>query len=575
MNLSAGLEYANNENANTSMIFLRRGLPMPTHSVEEMGLYTHKSFTSNDITIKSPTLNARGIADYKITDQWNSQTIAAYNNTSGKGYYSYMYEGAAVAFGVLQPLTQFGYEPLTNAVNEILAEAYGIAQNDAFARVFTYRDTKASKFNLQQNFTGNFKIGEMRNRMVVGLDYVNRKSSNKNKNGNPVLAQNSNFPTIIGILNQFQAGQGDALASQLYNFGYFDGIFNPQGNPIQNSFTPNATYHINKASLDAIFNQVAANDIETGSQTYAAYISNVLNVTDNLILNIGLRLDHFNQEGDLKEPLDNYKKTMLSPNAGIVYQVIPENLSIFANYQTGFINNDPSIDRVLVTNGDGTQEYKDVVNTLAPTKAKQFEIGFKSAFLNNKISGGLSYYHITVNDFIGSDPTALIFPVALSYNEMISSGIEAEINVNPFRGLNLRASYAYNDAKITDSYSSVTKQNYPQIENYRSVEAGPRNLYNLWADYKFEAFASEFVNNLGFGFGFNGASEHLTMNDGVAGTFRLPAYTIFNAAAYYDADIFRIGVKVNNLTDKQYFTGWSTINAQTPRAFLGTLQYKF
>ena len=107
----------------------------------------------------------------------------------------------------------------------------------------------------------------------------------------------------------------------------------------------------------------------------------------------------------------------------------------------------------------------------------------------------------------------------------------------------------------------------------RPSQSGPETLYNFWADYKFQK--DNFLKNFGLGFGFNGASEHLTINDAVGGTFTLPSYTIFNASIYYDAKKFRIGVKANNFTDKQYYTGWTTVNAQETRAFLASLTYKF
>ncbi|WP_435264302.1 TonB-dependent receptor domain-containing protein [Tenacibaculum sp. nBUS_03] len=100
-----------------------------------------------------------------------------------------------------------------------------------------------------------------------------------------------------------------------------------------------------------------------------------------------------------------------------------------------------------------------------------------------------------------------------------------------------------------------------------------KTTYNFWADYKFQKGSA--LENIGFGAGFNGASEHLTINNAISGTFTLPSYTIFNAGAYYDVNKFRVGLKVNNLTDKTYYKGWSTVNAQASRAYLGTLTYKF
>ncbi|MXV37824.1 TonB-dependent receptor [Flavobacteriaceae bacterium Ap0902] len=575
LDLSAGVEYMDKENVNPAVIFLRRGLNLPSRSVEEMGLNPNLSFSSDAFKIKGPSVNARGIANYKLSDNWNSQTLGAYSYTSGEGYYSYLYEGATTIFAALQPLTQTGYQPLTDEVNLLLGEAFGIAQDDSFVRVISHRDGKANKLNFQQNFNGDFKIGSMRNRMVIGLDYVQRSNESNTKSGNPVLAQQANFPQIISMLEAIAPGQGVALENQLSSFSYFDAIFDPQGNLVQNSFTPNASYDVTRAQLDQIYNQIPDNFIETKSKTYAAYVSDVLNITDRFIINLGLRLDHFDQEGDLATTDDDYTKTTLSPTAGVVYEILEDDLTLFSNYQTGFINNDPSIDNVLVTNPDGTQSYQTVVTTNDPTEAKQFEVGFKGALFQNKLNGGISYYHINVGDDVVSDPTVPLFPVPVSVEEVISKGVEFELNASPIRNLNIRGSYSYNDSYISDAYVKKQDRTITELEGYRRVQAGPRNLYNFWLDYKIPSVTSEFLNNLGFGIGFNGASEHKPINNGITGAFILPAYTIFNASVYYNAPKFRIGVKANNFTDKQYYTGWTTINVQAPRSFVGTISYKF
>ena len=84
-----------------------------------------------------------------------------------------------------------------------------------------------------------------------------------------------------------------------------------------------------------------------------------------------------------------------------------------------------------------------------------------------------------------------------------------------------------------------------------------------------------FAENFGIGAGFFGASENLTLNNGVSGVFTLPSYTIYNTSIYFQKDNYRFSVKVNNLTNKQYYTGWSTVNPQAPRAFLASVNYRF
>ena len=567
-NLTFGLEYSRTKQTNASMLFLRRGLPLVSTNIDQLNVDPNKSLTSNDLFLTSPVFTSRVIGDYKISDQWTSQTIFASTYAESKGYYQYNTDGAGVAILQLAPVAS---DPNIGAlvspfINPMLAEANALLQRDLFTRIIDKRDAKANNYNLQQNFIGDFKIGNLRNRMVVGLDYVNQSEHSKNKSGNPAIIGSSNFPQLLGFLGnpptppipaQFVPtlqGVGQTIQATYTGLPYFDAFFDAQGNIVNTSFTPNAVASPTRAQLAPIFDQIQALDVETRSQTFATYISNVLNVTDNLTINVGLRLDYFDQDGNRDEPLDDYTKTTFSPSAGILFQPIKNKVSLFTNYQTGFVNVNP------IVNQDGS------VATFQPQRARQFEGGVKTNLFNGKLNIGASYYHITVNDRPTSDPRVPLIPITIAIDEVVSKGIELEVNASPIQGLSLRASYSYNDSKITET--SIL-----ELQDRRPEESGPEAVYNFWADYQFQEGSP--LENFGIGAGFNGASNYYTINNGVSGQFELPAYTIYNASLYYDAKKFRIGVKANNITDKVYYRGWSTINPQAPRAFLGTLAYKF
>ncbi|CAA0187330.1 TonB-dependent outer membrane receptor. Probable siderophore-iron transporter [Tenacibaculum maritimum] len=598
LNLSFGFEYARTRQTNPSMLFVNRlgearlsslGIPNAKvpKNIHELNVDPNKSFTSDDIYLTSPTFNTRAIIDYKISDKWTSQSVFASSYSEANGYYQYNIDGGAIAMlqlgGILQDPRLASLAPL---VQPMLLEATSLLQNPAFTRIFEKRDANATNYNIQQNFIGDFKIGSLRNRFVAGLDFVNRSQFSKNQSGNPAITKSSNFPQLLGFFADPQSvnpaipdsvvpilqATGQQIANGFNSLPYFDAFLTPQGTVINSTFTPGATYATTRNSLDQIFNQIPVNYYRTNSKVYAAYISDVLNITQNLTINLGLRLDHFEQNGGESTTKDDYTKTTLSPKAGVVYQPIPNKLSLFGNYQTGFINVDPIINR-------DTEP-----SIFEPIKAKQFEGGIKTNLFNNRLNLGASYYHIIANNKTTTDPEALLATTQIDLKEIVSKGVELEMNANPFTGLNLRASYAYNDSQITDAYSKKAKRTnqagaliegvlLTELQGRRPEEAGPKMTYNFWADYKFQE--DSFLKNIGIGAGLNGASEHLTVNNATAGTFTLPSYTIYNASIYYDAKKFTLGFKVNNLTDQVYYKGWTTVNAQAPRAFLGTLSYKF
>ncbi|WP_394420457.1 TonB-dependent siderophore receptor [Tenacibaculum mesophilum] len=490
LTLNFNYELSSTDQTNQAFLFLNRSAPLTYKNLEELNYDRNKSFTNNDISIKNPTQNYRGEIAYKITDNWSSQTIIAGGNAKSKGYYTYLYN----------------------------------VQNDLFGTYAIKSDAETNTLTLQQNFTGDFKLGSLRNRLVIGVDYLDSQ-----------ILDNSTNQRGINVVN-------------------------PQGQliPVPPAFGfPNLP--TTRANIDAVLASSARADSDINQNVLSGYISDVINILPELSVMAGVRYDRFNYKGDANDPSDDekeYTKSTFSPKFGIVYQPILDQLSVFANYQNGFSYVNPK--RILV----------DISNPKGPTKlqsydleqANQLEFGVKTNLFNNKLETTLSYYDITVKDKVMLDTN-------LQDGTVRSKGFELEMNANPVDGLNLRGGISYNDAKVTKSKSR------PDLVDKRLAEAGPETSYNFWADYKFQEGA---IKNVGLGFGLNGASKYNTMvGYPAAGDFYLPAYTIFNASIYYEVDKFRISVKGNNLANEEYYTGWSTITPQNPRAFLGTISYKF
>ncbi|REH56454.1 iron complex outermembrane receptor protein [Tenacibaculum gallaicum] len=492
LTLNFNYELSSTDQTNQAFLFLNRSAPLTYKNLEELNYDRNKSFTNNDISIKNPTQNYRGEIAYKITDNWSSQTIIAGGNAKSKGYYTYLYN----------------------------------VQNDLFGTYAIKSDAETNTLTLQQNFTGDFKLGSLRNRLVIGVDYLDSQ-----------ILDNSTNQRGINVVN-------------------------PQGQliPVPPAFGfPNLP--TTRANIDAVLASSARADSDINQNVLSGYISDVVNILPELSVMAGVRYDRFNYKGDANDPSDDekeYTKSTFSPKFGIVYQPILDQLSVFANYQNGFSYVNPERVPVDIANPDGDSKLQ----SYDLEQANQLEFGIKTNLFNNKLETTLSYYDITVKDKV------MGFGANKQQDATVKSkGFELEMNANPVNGLNLRGGISYNDAKVTKSKSR------PDLVNKRLAEAGPETSYNFWADYKFQEGA---IKNVGLGFGLNGASKYNTMvGYPAAGDFYLPAYTIFNASIYYEVDKFRISVKGNNLANEEYYTGWSTITPQNPRAFLGTISYKF
>ncbi|SHF70350.1 iron complex outermembrane recepter protein [Arenibacter palladensis] len=481
------------EQTNPTFLFLNRGAPTESKNLEELNYNNKLSFTSNDLSLENPTQNYRIEMDYKLSDTWQSQTLLSKSSTSTKGYYSYLYD-------------------------------YGILGNDTFTRFINKQNANTQTTDIQQNFIGDFKIASLRNRVVIGLDYFNATEIN-----------NSTGYAFYGNVTPEGGSNGD------------------------NPFTADVetdTYALSTAAVDAVLASQAVGNIKSKYHIYSLYASDVLNISNNLSAMLGLRIDHFDNEGNLASVEDDYDQTTLSPKFGLLYQPILDQLSIFANYQNGFTNVAPQ----LVGDPDAGPQ---TLETFDPEQANQFEFGVKTNLFNNRLNATISYYDIKVKDRVITDPSSPFNKI--QGGEVESKGFEIEVNANPVRGLNLRAGFSNND-------SETTKSDNTEILNRRPLEAGPETQYNFWANYELQ---EGMLDGFGMGLGFNGASERFAINYASTGEFILPSYTIANASLYYQANKYRIGLKLNNVFNKEYYKGWSTINPQAPRVLLANFTYKF
>lgn len=488
INLNA--EFYNSEMTSPSVVFLNRTRQFIAHTPDELGFNWKRSYTTNDLTMKTPTTNMRAMATYKISNDWTSQTILSSNTRKSDGYYQYQFIRKAT--------------------------------DDSLERNITLQYTINTALDIQQNFTGQFNTGFLKHRVLVGLDYVRFK------------VNNDNSPYIV-----------------------FDFV---NGTDIQDR-------NYGKISRYAVDQKIAASTAEptrnhTISEVYSAYASDVVNVTDNLMAMLSLRIDGFVSKGTRNHLADtiqantSYHQTALSPKLGLVYQVVKNKVSIFANYMNGFSNLAPV-----------TQPVPEISGVLKPQQANQMEGGVKLDLFNNKLNITASYYDIKVTNVTRTDvyvKDSTNYNITVQNGTQFSNGFELELMANPVDGLNILLGYSYNDSKLTKSSAA--------LEGRRPASAGPANLANAWISY---TLPRGNLKGLGIGFGGNYVDKHLTANSSTTGVFTLPSYTLLNGTVFYDARWYRLGVKIDNATDEQYFVGQGVLSPQMPRSLSANVTIKF
>ncbi|MDY0779979.1 TonB-dependent receptor [Tenacibaculum sp. IB213877] len=469
-------EFLNKESVNAPMLFLNRNAPLSYNNIDIFDQNYKNSFTSNNLSIKNPTYTLQAQALYKISDEWTSQTVLSKGTAKTDGYYSYLWD---------------------------------LSDGDTFAHYIAKIKGETRTTDIQQNFIGDFKLGNLRNRVVIGLDYLHTTQKD-----------NSTGWLQIGEVSISQ-GTNSAVLSQ--------------------------------ASVDNILAETAVGNTEVEQEIYSAYISNVINFTPSLSAMASLRVDKF--EGEKHN--DDDDQTAFSPKFGLVYQPLKNKLSVFANYMNGFSNVSPT----TVSDIDGSNPR---IKTFEPEKANQWEVGFKTNLFNNKLAATVNYYDITVSNKLMTDPNNI--NNSIQGGEVESKGFEISFIANPLEGLNIIAGYSNNKSEVLKETEGAG------YLGLRPEEAGPEELLNFWASY---TFSEGSIKGFGLGFGGNHASEFNTLNRRTTGSFTLPSYTVFNSSLSYTADKYRIILKLDNITDEKYYTGWSTVSPQNLRSVSASFSYNF
>ncbi|OQP56642.1 TonB-dependent receptor [Niastella populi] len=396
------------------------------------------------------------------------------------------------------------------------------ATDDTLERNVSLQNTINTALNIQQNFTGKFNTGSIKHRALVGLDYVHFK------------VNNDNSPYIV--------------------FDFVNGEYYDDRNYAK----------ISRYALDQRIaaSTASATRNHTVSEVYSAYASDVVNITSQLMAMLSLRVDRFSSQGtrnhlaDTLQANTRYQQTSFSPKFGLVYQVVKNQVSVFANYMNGFSNLAPV-----------TQPVPEVSGVLKPQQANQVEAGVKVELFNSKLNVTASYYDIQVDNMTRTDvyvKDGLNYNITVQDGTQRSKGFEVELQANPVTGLHMLAGYSYNDSRLT--------KGAPALQDRRPASAGPRNLGNAWISY---TLSNGKAKGLGIGFGGNYVDEHMTANSATTGVFTLPAYTLLNGTVFYDARWYRLGVKLDNITNELYFVGQGTLTPQMPRSFIANVTIKF
>ncbi|MUL39558.1 TonB-dependent siderophore receptor [Gloeocapsopsis dulcis] len=286
-------------------------------------------------------------------------------------------------------------------------------------------------------------------------------------------------------------------------------------------------------------------DQRTQTNSLGIYVQDMVSLTNNLKLLLGLRFDAFEQtqENFIANTQRNQSGEAFSPRFGLVYQLI-EPISLYASYSRSF---NPAIG----TSFDGS--------IFQPERGTQYEIGVK-ADINDRLFATLAFYDLTRSNILTSDPINPTF--SIQTGEQNSRGIELNFRGEILPGWNMIAGYSYIDAKVTEDPLNAGNR----------LNNTPRNALNLWTTYEIQQGT---LQGLGFGLGLFFVGER---QGDLANTFELPSYLRTDAAIFYKRERFRAAINLRNLFDANYFeTSLNRLGVipGEPFSVQGTISWEF
>lgn len=467
-------------NKKTLNAYVRQSEKITLGSMKDLQGVHDRAFTSNDIGSPRTGFVTMAEVTHKFNDQWTSRT-------------SY----------------QKGISTEENSIFLVLSY---LDNNTVSRGIRPFDNYKITTDNIQQNFIGDFKIGNLRNRLVVGLDYFLQTTKNQ-------------FGT-------FKRNANDTVGSA---FAPYDTV---------KLDDPAVWQPITRAQVENL-PRIRTNYEITEFSTFSAYASDVLNITDNLLVMASLRMDNYKNEDVLGRDgtlSGAYSKTAFSPKFGLVYEILPQQVSFFANYVNGFKYYAPS------------ENEAGVLTVWDAEQGNQFETGFKLDLFNKKLLTTLSYYNMKVKDRVIANPAGF---GRIQDGDIKNQGIEIDLVANPIPGMNIVAGYGFNDNQYDDDSK----------DNGKRIAWTPKHVASLWTSYK---FLNGTVDGLGFGAGFNYVDKSYI---NITNHFLAPAYTTVGATVFYDKQKYRIGLKLNNALNEMYWNFYG--QPQKPREILANFAFKF
>lgn len=282
-------------------------------------------------------------------------------------------------------------------------------------------------------------------------------------------------------------------------------------------------------------------------EDYGAYVQDLIGLTPELTLQVGLRADQFiNRAKESGGETGRGQQTTLSPRLGVVWQAT-DNTSYFADWS---LSHSPNVGH----SGSNV--------TYAAEVAEQFEVGVKHELVKDRLDANLAVFDLNRNHILTTDPDNPLLQVLTGKQR--SQGVELDVTGNITPRWKTTASYTYTITKVRSD------SNYPVGDVLSNV---PRNSASLWTVYQLKSVEGL---QLGGGAYYVGSREATLPN-----TFRLSGYVRTDLMASYKLGPWTTQLNIFNVFDREYYTGGTaatfdyTLMPSPPRTVQLAESYRF
>lgn len=343
-------------------------------------------------------------------------------------------------------------------------------------------------------------------------------------------------------------------------------------------------YRTNPQNMDGDLDYRDSN-VKTKTNIWSAYGSDTISLSDNLFLTGAARYNHLTLKmrdqfihhgpevadvtaGNINPnaSLDgDHTYARLNPSVGLTFKPV-ENVSLYGNYNEGSRAPtpmelgcaDPNQGCKLPSSMTGDPHLKQVV-------ARTFEMGARGRAILGVNWQAAIYNTRSDNDiiFVGSKVAGKGY--FRNFEQTQKRGIDLALN-KKFDSLSLAANYSYlestyesgdsfvsnwNDSSGTATGPAGSQSRFIEVKKGSEIPGAPNNIFKLFANYDLNEKLRFSANTLSVGSIWVRGAEN---NQGTGS--KLPGYTVMNIAATYEwASGFTLFGKVNNLLDKEYYTG--------------------